>query len=61
MAKDLKETIININPNNMESILEEYLENPHRLYSKNQASSEYVRKWHDPLYVAGITKSFYES
>jgi len=61
MAKDLKETIININPNNIESILEEYLENPQRLYFKSQASSEYVHKWHDPVYVAGITKSFYES
>jgi len=61
MAKDLKETIININPNNIESVLEEYLQNPHWLYSKSQASSEYVHKWHDPVYVAGITKSFYES
>jgi hypothetical protein len=61
MAKDLKETVININPFNIEIVLEEYLENPQLLYRKSQAALEYVHKWHDPIYVARITKSVYES
>ena len=61
MAKDLEEAVININPFNIEKVLEEYLQNPHLLYHKSEAGVEYVYKWHDPLYVAGITKSFYES
>jgi hypothetical protein len=61
MAKDLKETVININPFNIEIVLEEYLENPQLLYRKSQAALEYVHKWHDPIYVASITKSVYES
>ena len=61
MAEDLKKAFINIDPFNMERVLAEYLENPQRLYQRSQAGLEYVHKWHDPVYVAGITKSFYES
>jgi len=61
MAKDLKEAVININPFNIESVLEEYLQNPQLLNQKSQAGLEYVHRWHNPLYVAGITKSFYEN
>ncbi len=61
MAKDLKEAIININPFNIEIVLEEYLENPQLFYRKRQAALEYVHRWHDPLFVASITKSVYES
>jgi hypothetical protein len=61
MEEDLKKAFINIDPFNMERVLAEYLENPQRLYQRSQAGLEYVHKWHDPVYVAGITKSFYES
>jgi hypothetical protein len=61
MAKDLKDVIINIDPFNIEDRLEEYFQNPHLLYAKSEAALEYVHKWHDPIYVAGITKSVYES
>lgn len=61
MAEDLKEVFINIDPFNMEWVMTEYLENPQWLCQKSQASLEYVHKWHDPVYVAGITKSIYES
>lgn len=61
MAKDLKEAIININPFNIENVLEGYLQNPQWLYQKSEAGLEYVHKWHDPVYVAQITKSVYES
>lgn len=61
MANDLKEAIINLNQLNLEKGLEEYLQNPQLLYQKSKAGLEYIHKWHDPVYVAGITKSIYES
>jgi len=61
MAKDLKEAVININPFNIEIVLEKYLQNPQLFYQKSEAGLEYVHKWHDPVYVAGITKSIYEN
>ena len=61
MARNVKDAIININPFNIENVLAEYLENPQLLYQKSKAGLEYVHKWHDPVYVAGITKSIYES
>jgi hypothetical protein len=61
MARNVKDAIININPFNIENVLAEYLENPQLLYQKSKAGLEYVHKWHDPVYVAGITKSVYES
>ena len=45
---------------NIESVLEEYLQNPQLLHQRSKAGLEYVHKWHNPLYVAGITKSVYE-
>jgi hypothetical protein len=60
MAKDLKEAVININPFNIETVLEEYLQNPQLLNQRTNAGLDYVHKWHDPMYVAGITKSIYE-
>jgi hypothetical protein len=61
MAKELKEAIININPFNIETVLEEYLQNTHLLNQKSKAGLEYVHKWHNPVSVAQITKSVYES
>ena len=60
MAKDLKEAIINLNPFNIEEELSKYIENTNLLYEKSKASLEYVHKWHDPLYVASLTKEVYE-
>ena len=60
MALDLKSTVINLNASNIEKVIEEHLQNPQSLYQKSAAGLEYVHKWHNPLYVAGITKSFYE-
>lgn len=61
MAEDLKEAVININPSNMEDVLNIYLQNPAMLVRKSLAGIEYVRKWHDPKYVASLTKERYES
>ena len=60
MAIDLKDAVINLNPLNIENVIEEHLQNPQLLYQKSEVGLEYVHKWHDPVYVAGITKSFYE-
>lgn len=60
MAKDLREAIININPFNIVEVIMKYIENPKLLYQKSIAGLEYVYKWHDPKYVASITKSVYE-
>ena len=61
MAENLHEAVININPSNIEESIEKYLQNPSLLIQKSQAVLEYVHKWHDPVYVAGITSSVYES
>lgn len=61
MAKDLKDTIINLNPYNIEEELSKYIENTNLLHHKSKSSVEYVNKWHDPLYVASLTKQVYES
>ena len=60
MARDLKDAVIYITHLNIEEILEHYLQNPSLLIQKSQAALEYVHKWHDPIYVAGITQSIYE-
>lgn len=60
MAKDLKNAVINLNPFNIETVLEGYLQSPELLLSKSKAALEYVHRWHDPIYVAGITKAVYE-
>lgn len=61
MAHDVKETFINITPINIEDALAPYLENTSLLLQKSKAALDYVHKWHDPVYVAGITKAVYES
>lgn len=61
MAKDLKESIININPFNIEETLEKYIQNTDLLCEKSKSAVEYVHKWHDPVNVATITKQVYES
>tara|TARA_B100000900_G_scaffold363310_1_gene337220 strand:- start:2374 stop:3450 length:1077 start_codon:yes stop_codon:yes gene_type:complete len=60
MSKDLKETIININPFNIEKVLSEYIESPVLLENKSKASVEYANNWHDPNKIAKITMSIYQ-
>lgn len=60
MAEDLSDAIINITPTNIEQTLSYFLENTTELQRKRQAALDYVHKWHNPEYVAGITKSVYE-
>lgn len=60
MASELKKSIINISPYNIENILAEYIENPKKLEEKSKAGKEYVNRWHTPQYVASLTKEVYE-
>ncbi len=60
MAKDLKKSIINITPFNIEEVLSRYIENNSLLYKKSEQVVDYVEKWHNPLYVAKIVKEVYE-
>ena len=60
MAYEVKETFININPKNMYDQLSYYIENPNELKILSEKATDYVHKWHDPKYVASITKSIYE-
>jgi glycosyltransferase involved in cell wall biosynthesis len=60
MAHELEETVININPFNIEEELSKYIENPKFLYEKSEASLTYVNKWHDPIYVAGLVIDIYK-
>ncbi len=61
MARDLREAVIQIDPFNMETVLETVLQNPKLLSLKREAGQAYVHRWHDPLYVGGLTKAVYES
>lgn len=61
MAEDLLSAVINISPFSIEETLELYLQNRELLAQKSQASMEYVNRWHDPVYVANLTKEVYES
>jgi len=57
MAKDLP--IINLDPNNIVSVLEYIIKNRECLPELSKRSIDYVNKWHDPKYVANITKKIY--
>lgn len=60
MAKDVLETVINANPNTIESVILNCLENRHLLKQHSQASLEYVNRWHSPDYIANLTNEKYE-
>jgi glycosyltransferase involved in cell wall biosynthesis len=61
MAKECQQAIILVDPGNLYEKLCFLLENPEVLKGFREAALEYVHRWHDPVYVAGITKSVYES
>jgi hypothetical protein len=60
MEKDLREAIINADPFSIESVLEKCILDRNYLQSKAMAGQEYANKWHDPKYVASLTKAKYE-
>lgn len=60
MARDCKETIINIKPDNIYDKICEFIENRNLLEYYGGLSYEYVNKWHDPVRVAKMVKGYYE-
>lgn len=60
MAKECMEAIISANEYTLEATLEEIINNIKILKEKNEAQLEYVYKWHDPKYVASLTKKIYQ-
>lgn len=60
MAKDCMEAVISANEFDLEEILGTLIDNLNVLKEKNEAQIEFVYKWHNPQYVAAITKKVYE-
>jgi len=54
MASDLKKAIININPFNIESVLDKMIFDPKKLKTKSELCHQYVMKWHSPEYIFSI-------
>jgi len=61
MARECQQAIINVTPSSLYEKICFLLENPETLKRYREAALDYVHRWHHPLYVAGITKSVYES
>ena len=60
MREDLLQTVIHADPSNLYDVLERCIHNREFLKNRGQASLEYSRKWHNPSYVASLTKEKYE-
>jgi hypothetical protein len=61
MAHDVQRTIINADPTSLYAVLVRCVEDRQFLREHAQASIEYATKWHDPKYVASLTKEKYEA
>jgi hypothetical protein len=61
MAEDCRNAIIMTSPSSIFEDLCQIVENPRILLEKRETGIEYVHKWHDPVYVAGITRDVYEN
>ncbi|MBM3223727.1 MAG: glycosyltransferase family 4 protein [Candidatus Tectomicrobia bacterium] len=60
MARDLEDGLICASPGTLYEVLATFIENRARLADYAEAGYLYARKWHDPVYVASITKRKYE-
>ncbi|MGD9036507.1 MAG: hypothetical protein PVF10_08120 [Syntrophobacterales bacterium] len=61
MAADLKDAFIQGEETNLKEVILRCIEDREFLQRKSEAGLDYARTWHDPKYVAGITKEAYES
>ena len=61
MADDLDKSLINVNPDTLEYVLEEILYKPSILDGYRECGMEFAEKWHSPSYVSKLTKSAYEN
>lgn len=60
MARDVREAVIVANAATIEDVVAELIDDRAELRRRAEAGLEYVRRWHDPLYVASLTKAAYE-
>lgn len=61
MANDLRNVVLDAGPDTVYERLVWCVENRSALVSRGEGAREYASKWHDPMYVAGITREAYES
>ena len=61
MAEDVREAFVNVSPDDLEEVIGRCIEDRVFLKRKSEAAINYARTWHDPEYVAKITKKAYES
>jgi hypothetical protein len=61
LAKDVLDTVITADPTNIYEVLLQCIEDRIFLERHSEASLEYVHKWHNPHYVASLTKEKYEA
>jgi hypothetical protein len=61
MAAECEKAIIQADPSTIYKKIAEIIEDPSMLKTYRVAALDYVHRWHNPLHVAGIAKSFYES
>ena len=60
MAKDVRETVINVSPLTLHDTILRCIDDRAFLRERAAASIEYANRWHDPRYVATLTKAQYE-
>lgn len=60
MHADIKKTFINSNKYNLYENIAKIIDNTNLLYTYSKYSYEFVNTWHNPDYVASITKAAYE-
>ncbi|MDD5259610.1 MAG: hypothetical protein PHD29_06565 [bacterium] len=60
MAKDVLASVINADPSTLYGVLLRCLEDRAMLRQYAQAALDYANHWHNPAFVAGITKAEYE-
>ena len=61
MANDVQEAVINADPGSIYDVLVRCIEDRAFLRQRSSAGLAYVHKWHDPKYVASLTKEKYEA
>jgi hypothetical protein len=61
MASDVLETVINAEPASLYDVLVRCVEDERFLRQRAQAGNDYATRWHDPRYVAELTREKYEA
>ncbi len=60
MAHGVQKAFIEAEPETIETVISNCIENRTLLKDKAEAGYDYVRRWHNPQHVAAITRAYYE-